>query len=157
MPTIRNKSDVETRWEHGREYPCVNVKVHNGIRRADLEAVERESGLAGFADWAQDLLDADKWPEWTWEAACEQGWETLKSNADECFPGQGVKVYSAGRSGGWCIVEGLPPVESWDAIMLGKWRRFAKWARLQADDIPHAMADLAAFNVYEPAKDEASK
>jgi hypothetical protein len=37
-----------------------------------------------------------------------------------------VKVYSKGRSSGWLTVHGLPPVESWDAVDLARWRRFER-------------------------------
>lgn len=144
----RPKSAVQTRVENGRVSPCVNVKVYGRITPAILAQVEREYATVGFADWAQELLDSDKWPDWTWEAALEQGWEWLREDAPDCFKAD-VKVYSSGRSGGWCIVEGLPPVESWDAVTLGRWWRFEKSARAAADGIPYDMAVLLAINTYE--------
>lgn len=73
--------------------------------------------------------------------------------AEECF-GPGVKVYSEGRSGGWAIVDGLPPFDSWDAVMVAKWTRFAKWAGEVVDDIPYITMSTVCLNVYEQRADE---
>lgn len=62
---------------------------------------------------------------YAFESSAEMFWEDAQENAAHIF-GPRAKVWSAGRSGGWLVVEGLPPVESWDAVQLGKWARFAK-------------------------------
>lgn len=142
--TARTRDEVQTR----DGLPCVNVKVYASVTRKVLDAVERDTGMPGFADWAQAKLDADAWPEWAWESAIENGWECLETDAEQAFQGYAVKLHAEGRSGGWCVVKGLPDIDSWDAIMLGRWRRFEKWARQQADGIPYGMADALAMNDY---------
>lgn len=150
------KSDVETRYIRGEHLPAVNVKVHGSVAPAILETVERDTGETGFAAWGAALLDADKWPEWTWESALEIGWETLRNDAEELL-GAGVTVESDGRSGGWCVVIGLPEIETWDAVQLAKWARFAKWARQEADAIPYLMADVLAINTYAAERERLAK
>lgn len=87
--------------------------------------------------------------ESAWEWACESGWEDLQSDAEYVL-GKRVIVHSAGRSGGWCVIEGLPDVETWDAIAVSKWTRFAKYAKAIVEYIPVSMVDLLYFNVWIP-------
>jgi hypothetical protein len=147
------KADVETRYENRRTLPCVNVKVYAGLTRSVVDKVRNDNGgHDGFTlDWMEDNEERLRW---TFESACEMGWETLQQDAEEIF-GKGVKVWSAGRSGGWAVVEGLPDVESWDAIALARWRKFEKFAKAEAADVPYRMADLAYINVYEAEHAEA--
>ena len=56
------------------------------------------------------------------ESLAEMFWEDAEATARDIFGDKSLKVYSEGRSGGWLVVEGLPDIEYWDAIMLGKWR-----------------------------------
>lgn len=119
------KSDVVTRWEGGRELPAVNVKVRPC-------ADKRE----GYSD---EDADTAFW------GACEDGWSALDCEARSIFGG-GVAVAAHGRSGGWAIVSGLPPVETWDAIMVSKWSRFARFAADTVKLVPDDMARLLADN-----------
>lgn len=87
------------------------------------------------------------------EWACEQGWEDIQEDARQCFPDDQFhgstssydggytpfRVEAEGRSSGWAVIPALPPLEEWDAIMLGRWRRFERYARQGADDIPYQM------------------
>jgi hypothetical protein len=141
------KAEVQTRYYRGERRPCVNVKVHGSVTPKILAEVERESGEVGFAAWAGDLLERGKWPEWAFGAACENGWEDLQRDAEDIF-GTRAKVRSEGRSGGWCVVDGISELESWDAVMVSKWARFARWARAAADGIPFDMAMLLAINDF---------
>jgi hypothetical protein len=75
-------------------------------------------------------------------------WEFAQTLADDTF-GAGAKVWSAGRSSGWCVVDGLPDVDSWDAIALGRWARFARDVRAIADDLPYQTFWGIAANVYD--------
>lgn len=144
------KTDVEISYHQGHHgCPMVNVKVYRGIESVRLP----HSDFPGLTREYVDSLDEEKELLWAWESATETGWEDVKSDAEEVF-GSGVKVWSAGRQGGWCVVEGLPDVDTWDAIMLGKWSRFAKGARAVADDVPYHMLDYIYFNVYERRQDE---
>lgn len=142
-----------------RERPAVNVKCHNiygaDWRKLAADVADEASDPAAFLAWWDSQLAADDDfgpPEWTFEAACENGWELLQTDAGELF-GPTVKVYAEGRSSGWCVVDGLPPVSTWDAILLAKWRRFEKWAGQQVDDIPRSMVWHTMANVWEPAHD----
>ena len=73
-----------------------------------------------------------------------------------------VKVYSDGRSGGWLVVHGLPDVESWDAIDLGRWAKFEKMIRGLVDDgypydfIWH-LHSIYEATVVEPARNAADR
>jgi hypothetical protein len=150
------KADIPTRYIRGEYLPCVNVKVHGSVTPAILAEAERESGEKGFAAWAQELLDANKWPDWTWEAAIEQGWNQLQTDAELIFD-RAVKVESDGRSSGWAILRGLPPIEEWDAIMVGRFAKWAKWAQGTADFVPNEMAMLLAINTYAAVRERREK
>jgi hypothetical protein len=155
------KDDVEFhRLGYGYDsVPAVNVKVswpQGQKRRELLEEVERETGETGFAGWAEEAQYggelADEWPDWAFGAACEDAWGMLQTDAEEIF-GAGTKVYAEGRSGGWAYIDGMTAedVEGWDAIALGRWAKFARWARQQADNVPYQEAWIVAVNVYGPA------
>jgi len=112
------KSDVQTHNDggySGPEYPAVNVKVYNcGFDNDDIanhfKCDERTAAQAG---------------QFAWDSACQLFWEQAPDTAVEIL-GAGVEVYSAGRSGGWLVVEGLADLESWDAVMVAKWGRFER-------------------------------
>ncbi len=111
------KTDVQTHAVnnyYGPQLPAVNVKCHG----------------SGYGNEVQEKFNCteevtERALQWQWETACEMFWEYVQEWARECF-GTGVKVWSAGRSSGWAVVEGLPDLEDWDAIQLGKWTKFAK-------------------------------
>ena len=125
------KSDVKLHGDFLRQgYPAVNIKVYR-------------------MDWSNDTIEkqfecdsatAEQAGQFAFESAQEQFWETMPEVAKEVFGT--VKVYSGGRSGGWLEVHGLPDVETWDAIQLGKWAKFERmvngevkyltsWARIK--------------------------
>lgn len=145
------KASVTTR----KGLPAVNVKVYGSVTPAILAKVERDTGEAGFAAWAGELLDSNPQELWdtAWEWAIADGWDNLKANARELF-GPGAKVYADGRSGGWCVVEGIGEPEGWDAIALMRWRRFECWAKAEAADVPYRMADVLAVNTYATERAE---
>lgn len=153
---MARKSDVEIRFYRGENMPCVNVKVYGSITPTILAQVEQESGEQGFAEWAQAKLDTNSFPEWECEAAFQSAWDMLQADVEEIF-GKGVKVYSEGRSGGWAVVPGLPPIESWDAIALSRWARFEKYAKAYAKGIPYDMAMLAAISTYAAIRETREK
>lgn len=108
-----------------------------------------------FWEWAEG--EADRTETWDYErgnmAAAEEmtrenGWEMAKELAAEVFGSQ-VKTWSSGRSGGWLIVEGLPDVESWDAIALSRWARFARGVQEILDDLDYQFVWHLHVNVYE--------
>jgi len=109
------KSDIKMHGEHGRYYPAINVKVYRLPWDADTVAKHFNCDDATAKQAAQYCFESEQ----------EQFWDDAKGLA-EMILGKSVSIYSGGRSGGWLEVDGLPEVESWDAIMLGKWARFAK-------------------------------
>ncbi len=113
------KTDVARSYHqgsHGR--PMLNVKHY---------------GQFGQAQAVRDRFQcseavADKALEYAWDRARDLFWEHAKDDAVNIF-GNHAKVYSEGRQGGWLVVNGLPDVEEWDAIQLGKWAQFARYMR----------------------------
>ena len=112
------KSDIDTHNDGGiggPYYPAVKVKSYHWPWASTIQ--ER---------FACSEATAERASEYAWEAHAMVFWEDAEREAEEVFP-DSLKVYSAGRSGGWLIVTGLPPIESWDAIMVSKWGRFEAW------------------------------
>src|SRR5260221_11426319 len=101
-------------FEQGFDELCAKVANDNGDGQ----------DIAEFQAFAREWYDSDR-EDWTFGTACEDGFDMLQNDAQEIF-GASAKVYSTGRQGGWAVVEGLPDIESWDAIMLSKWSRFCK-------------------------------
>lgn len=120
-----SKDDVETHSDHcyGPYYPAVNVK-HYGL---NFDLVGRIVDKFGCSEAV-----AERAAGWQWDMACQVFWEDVGGTA-EYILGPGLKVYSAGRSGGWAIVIGLPPIESWDAVQLAKWRKFENALRREVE------------------------
>ncbi len=152
MPRYR-KSDVTFHDGH----PAVNVKVpylsysewdNLAWQVAGDEDVIPEHFIDAMNEWREEN-DTD----WIWETACESGWDQLQYDVGEIWPirqyGK-LQVYAEGRSDGWAVVDGLDDFESWDAIELARWAKFAKWARIIADGVPYEMLTLFLLNVYEP-------
>ncbi len=111
------KDEVEKHNVHnhgGPYFPAVNVKHYGSGHGSKVQ--EKFSCTEEVAERAL---------QWQWEACCKMFWEDIQEWAKECF-GPRVKVWSAGRSSGWAVVEGLPDLDDWNAIQLGKWAKFAK-------------------------------
>lgn len=73
--------------------------------------------------------------------SCEVGIEDAVEDArSNMFPTYDVKLRTAGRQGGWLVVEGLPDVEHWGPDLLTAWSQFEKSCRGLADDVPRMMA-----------------
>lgn len=156
------KSEVTmyyTDWGREGELPAVNVKVYRQTpTREQWESLagefpdgrEREALAKVRAEW--DKLFEDDDTAWTvFEWACEEAREDLSNDATEwIWPDQDVAVEFHGRQGGWACVKGLPDVETWDAIALGKWSRFVKCAEVCRDAVPRSMAWHAVVNVIVP-------
>ena len=122
------KTDIETHSDngYGAGYPSVNVKVyHVGCDTSDV--------IAMFPTCSE--AQAEKALEYAFTSACESFWDYwagsdnagIGENSEYAyFPGEKLRVYSSGRSGGWLIVQGLPPVEDWNAVMVNRWNKFQK-------------------------------
>lgn len=107
------KSDIETR----RGLPALNVKCYDFAHGLD---VPKTFGCTE--------KQAERALEFAWETACEDFWRDLPEYARDILSPR-ADVFSDGRSGGWLVVKGLPPVESWDAVLCSKWAKFARLAR----------------------------
>lgn len=159
------KADIEFhRLGMGYSFaPAVNVKTNSGyIDRKTVALVAEHNVQPTFVEWWDENEDkfADQLPDY-WEMACEDGWEMIHNDAQEIF-GK-VQVFSEGRSGGWAYIhefrsrDGENPVESWDAIMVAKWAKFSRWAKLIAADVPYVMADMILNNLFLPEHEAAEK
>lgn len=126
----------------------------------DYDTLDRADELARDACWDDVTEFAHQiWPQHSTEMVDEKRWfPEFPPGCRLRFTGEKVprkkyhvNVHSAGRSGGWCVVSGLPDIESWDAIALGEWRRFDKFVRSIAhDDYPYRFIWDLHVNVYEP-------
>lgn len=109
------KSDVDFHGEYMRSaHPAVNVRCRNF---PDADDIAKRFGCSQKV--------AEKAGQFAWDGACRTFWDYWSDveNIKEYF-GSGVEAFSEGRSEGWLVVSGLPEWESWDAVMLSKWRRF---------------------------------
>lgn len=114
--SIKNKNDVQFHGEYyGSKYPALNVK--HGITWPYPEKIAEHFKITEE--------QAEKASQFAFEMAQEIFWEEVQEIAEEIFKTK-VKVFSSGRSSGWLIVEGLEKFESWNAIQLTKWAKFAK-------------------------------
>lgn len=130
------KTDVTMYSDYGYAHalPAVNVKHHlwipDLIRKYAGKGNHDWSDDAGFWAWVEDRFDAQDYDVFdapdSW--AREGCWEMAQEDAEEVWPDRSVVVEQRGRSGGWCCVSGLKPVEDWDAIDLSRWSRFKKLA-----------------------------
>ena len=110
----RPKSAIEFHSDRGPSLPAVNVKCHHFPGADDI--------CRRWPDCPTET--AEKAAEYAYEQACECFWKAIHETA-EYYLGAGVKVWQQGRSGGWLVVETLPAVETWDAIKVAAWWRFA--------------------------------
>jgi hypothetical protein len=115
VPT--NKEDITLHGDShfSPQYPAINVKVGNfGVTSFDV-----------MDKFDCDEDQADRALQFAFESAQHQFWEEIQEHAESVL-GKGVKVYSAGRSGGYVIVERLEEIKHWDAVAFAKWRKFVK-------------------------------
>ena len=155
-------------------YKRENVAMHSDGFRPALPAVNvKLDCMFGFpesVDWsdvdvvADDELDnlrafiesefgeeRDPYGENLWsvvQAVAIGEVEYLADWALELF-GPGVEIWQQGRSGGWLVVDGLPDIESWDAIMLSRWGTWERGVRSVIDAFPTMVATTIAINDFE--------
>lgn len=113
-----NKEALDIRYDRGAYRPAINVKAY---RWPSIAGIAERFGCSH--DAAQRAL------EYARESAQQRFWEDVQETAEH-YLGE-VKVWQEGRSGGWLVVDGLPEIESWDAIQLSKWARFEKAVRTE--------------------------
>ena len=170
------RSDVETRYYHGSgRTPALNVKVYDwpNLGGHPCTLRDRERSAAIFRDvagdlgrdpgelaawWAGKAEESDEFPGWTWcGIAAESALGDAQSFAEEVWPDRSVTVRQQGQSGGWLTVEGLPDLESWDAVALARWARFSRFVAALVDDYPRSVLWLVAANVWEAELAEAEE
>jgi len=157
---------VTLRRENGRTYPAVCVKVHTGFPSAEeISSVRAE--LDGPADFDTAWIEALQREEPSvcddsFAEVCHQGFQRAEERSREIFaawaPGERLECFSAGRSGGWVIVDGLPDVDDWSEHpgLREAWDTFAAECKAAVADIPRAWAwDLCANLAIPRAEDKA--
>lgn len=156
-----SRADVATHCDRGwQARPAVNVKLHawpDPFTDDLLASVARECGAspADFVAWwrshdddaLSELIDGRDCYGWSYFAASD-GFDMAQEDADLIFDRYTVKVWQEGRMGGWLVVDGLPDLNEWDAVMLGKWRRFERYVRAIRDDQWRRVVDLVCRNTY---------
>lgn len=166
---IKSKADIEFHSDgYGRDsHAALNVKVYGGRVKLPLDL--GGSGPIGGPityhvsdprfthDWIDGHVSDERQND-AFQWACESGWDMANDEAAEVF-GPGHRVYSEGRSGGWMVVHygtysrpqfDREDVDGWDAIALGKWRKFAKWIDAIVGDIPRVIAEDLYVNEFTP-------
>jgi hypothetical protein len=147
------RDDVERSYHQGhhRGEPMVDIKVHDtdlptGAAFADLlSEFELDPLLAALPqgelrDLIQQFIAKDD-DNAIFNMACESNFEVAENDAKwNFFPEYSVKIWTAGRQGGWLVVEGLPDVDSWDAKLLTAWSQFETSCQGLVADVPRAMA-----------------
>jgi hypothetical protein len=149
---IRTKDDIEFHQlgYGGRSVPAVNVKIRDSLQDGFKKFQEYEPNANPHftLEWIESHVSEDTLQAILWNA-CETGWESLQEYAEEIF-GKTVKVYSEGRQGGWAYIHGInDDTSDWDAIDLARWRKFAKQARDEADDIMYRVVDSVYINQFD--------
>lgn len=145
------KEDVEFHYNRGRGVPAVNVKHWPDFE----EDVDWDEWETEFRDWAMVELEDSLTYQMVWEAAAESCWEDVTYGAEEIF-GSHVKVWSEGRSGGWAVVDGLKDFDDWDAIDLGQWVKFEKWAKRVSECMAYNMVSFLYLNLWDQYREGAS-
>ena len=119
--------------------PVVDVKVYDWPPVSQFVAWFgcTEELAEGVSQWVYETARNDFW-----------GWY-LSDVLDDVLGEYDATAYATGRSGGWVVVDGLPPVDTWDAVMLGRWRRFEKMLKEAVEWYSSSGRILEAINEYE--------
>lgn len=151
------REDVDMHaYGFGPQRPAVNVKVYRTIQAAWAAFVRDEDPDEGFTlEWIEENVSESELDSLFWDT-CANEFEYLAAYAttdeDAIFPSQRygrVTVEPEGRSDGWAVVDGLPDIEEWDAILLARWRKFERVARDIADSVPLQMLSTIYINQWE--------
>jgi hypothetical protein len=162
MSRTYTRDDVQTHSDGFRESrPAVNVKVYRTIWDAWPEYAKQDREDDEFTlEWIEENMIEEQLDARFW-TACEAEFEYLEywatGSEDGLFPDDRVTLHQEGRSGGWIAVDGLPPIDEWDAVRLARWRKFERIARSIADGIPYQVLSLIEINDYEWAREEAEE
>jgi hypothetical protein len=152
-----SRDDVETHADgFGPIRPAVNVKVYGSLESAWAEFVKDEEPDEGFTlEWIRENVSDESLDAIFWNT-CENEFEYLASYAtsdeDAIFPASQygrVTIEREGRSGGWAVVDGLPDIEEWDAVLLARWRKFERVAKDIAAGIMVQVLSSVYINEWE--------
>jgi hypothetical protein len=110
------KADIEVR---ARGVAAVNVKLW---RTHDTRLPDPELVMEYFQC---DQPTAERALQLYEESERAQFWEAAEGLVTDLF-GPQASVSQDGRCGGWLLVYGLPPVETWDAIRVARWGAFTR-------------------------------
>lgn len=159
------KADVPRNYHdrNSHDQPTLNVKYYGRVEYTPEKVA---------AEFQCDEAAAERVAEWCYESAREDFWERALDCLNFAMLGDkraceyapcGLKkgpyeIFSAGRSGGWLIVKGLPPVADWDGPTFQKWRKFA---RLVSQEMNHLASwdyakDIIEANEWAPKKGSAA-
>lgn len=150
-----SREDVQTHY--GSDRPAVNVKVSRSLADGyrDFQRYEPDADERFTLEWIEETF-SDEYLDGLFWMTCEHEWEMVEQDAETVF-GSGVTVERDGRSGGWAVVHGLGDIEEWDAIAIAKWRRFERYAKLLASDVPYQMVASLFYNEFERWAEEESE
>ncbi len=154
---MRSYSRDDVRTHYGSDRPAVNVKVHDDLSDGFRSFAKYESEDArrnpGFTEaWARENVSEDSLNSLFWDT-CAFGFGMIEQDAKAIFASYRARCEQDGRSGGWAVVTGLPPLEQWDAVQLAKWRRFEKWAQAIAADVMYLVVSSLFLNQWECRED----
>jgi hypothetical protein len=156
------RDDVEMHSDgYGPRRPAVNVKVAGSPESAWAEFVKDEEPDDGFTlEWVRENVSEERLEAIFWNV-CENEFEYLAAWAttdeDAIFPASQygrVTIEREGRSGGWAVVDGLPDVEEWDAILLARWRKFERVAKDFAGSVMVWVLSSLYINEWKWQRDE---
>lgn len=143
-----SKKDVKWHMDGmGPRVPALNVKVR-AFPLLDAKYLDRDNDPEFTIAWVGEHMTDEDVDAWFW-IACESSREMLQQDAHEIF-GPWATLYSEGRSGGWIIVDKIRDIDDWDAVELGKWRRFERFADEYVANVPSEMLSLIELNVFQP-------
>lgn len=159
------KDEITVRGNWHESLPALNVKVYFDESDVTWETLADDFGwdaaeLDRFRAWLREQCDAWEYQsmtDWAWDEACRDGFELAGTDLEDVFSDYNLTIEQDGRSGGWLVVRGLPDVESWDAIMVAKWGKFAKWVEAIRVDTSYRFAWLLAANVWEREEEETER
>ena len=140
---------------YGTAFPALNVKCYH---LPDPDAVTARFGCSAATaeralEWAVESHREDFWgpcgPDSPYPSRAQDALrEAFGDAADK------LEIWAAGRSGGWLIVKGLPPVEEWRKADLAKWSVFAREIAAEIAYLASEEALLDTIEVHEWAGPE---
>lgn len=139
----REDIEIAQGWNYRMHTGCpmVNVKMYRGPGTSPPST----SATAKHFKCSEKL--AEQALEFAIRNATEQFWDWAQDYATEVL-GKYAKVYSAGRSGGYLVIDGIgrPVEDRWDAIRIGQWRKFETGVR---EVIRNLLSEAEIFDQIE--------